>query len=122
MLALLSTDRSEYQWRIARIPPARAFVGDSGHSELPNRCHLLGVKRSREGLGRAEGRILFGGITQPQERYVWIAGERVVQALLHRQMRQERPLPCGMGQPLATPAAVGCSRTYRPAAYRPQTS
>ena len=60
LLALLSTDRSEYQWRIARIPPARTFVGDSSYSQLSNRCHLRRVKRSREGLGRAEGCILFG--------------------------------------------------------------
>ena len=73
-------------------------MSDGVDGDLPNPCHLLGGERSSKGLGRGEGRIMFARITQPQERYVWIAGERVVHALLHRQMRQQRPLPSGMGQ------------------------
>ena len=66
-----------FPW-LAGIPPARAFVGDGGHGQLPNRGHLRWGKRSDKGLGRSEGCILLARITQPQEGHVWIAGECVV--------------------------------------------
>ena len=78
-----------FPW-LAGIPPARAFVGDGGYGQLPNHGHLRRVKRHREGLGRSKGRLLLAGITQTQERHVWIAGESVVHALRYRQVRQER--------------------------------
>src|SRR6266568_8575926 len=86
-----------FPW-LAGIPPARAFMGHSGHGQLLNRCHLCRVERSGEGTGRGEGCVLFARITQSQKRHVWIAVECVVHTLLHRQMRQEWPLPCSRVQ------------------------
>jgi len=58
----------------ARIPPARVFVGDGSDGELPDRRPLLPSEGSLERLSRSKGRILLGGITQPQQHRVWITG------------------------------------------------
>jgi hypothetical protein len=68
---------------LMRIPAAWTFIGHGGHSTVPDRCHVHLGKWGCKSLGGAEGGVLLSGITEPEQRHVGVAGERVMQALRH---------------------------------------